>query len=97
LKHYRHPSERLLPPDTGNGFMWRIQSIMRFEQRDGGVYLEIEAMSLSRDIPASLQWLVAPVIKRLSVSSLVTTLEKTRKAVSAQSSAVAMRARQAQQ
>jgi hypothetical protein len=54
-------------------------------------------MSLSRDIPASLQWLVAPVIKRLSVSSLVTTLEKTRKAVSAQSSAVAMRARQAQQ
>jgi hypothetical protein len=34
IEHYRHPSERLLPPDTGNGFMWRIQSIMRFEQRE---------------------------------------------------------------
>jgi hypothetical protein len=67
-----------------------MQSIVRFEQRDGGVYLEIEAMTLSRDIPASLQWLVAPVVKRLSVTSLVTTLEKTRKAVSAQNVATAM-------
>ena len=94
IEHYRHASERLLPPDTGDGFIWRIHSTTRFEQRDGGVYLEIEAMSLTRDIPASLQWLVVPVVKRLSVNSLATTLEKTRKAVSAQTVAVAMRARQ---
>jgi hypothetical protein len=96
IEHHRQASERLLPPDTGDGFMWRIQSIIRFEQRDGGVYLEIEAMTLSRDIPTSLRWLVAPVIRRLSINSLVTTLENTRKAVSAQSVAVAMRARQGQ-
>jgi hypothetical protein len=96
IEHYRHASERFLPPDTGDGFIWRIQSITRFEQRDGGVYFEIEAMSLTRDIPASLQWLVAPAIKRLSVNSLMTTVEKTRKAVSAQSVAVAMRAGQGQ-
>ncbi|MBL8290479.1 MAG: hypothetical protein JNN08_01510 [Bryobacterales bacterium] len=97
IQHFRQASERLLPPDTGDGFMWRIQSIIRFEQRDGGVYLEIEAMTLTRDIPASLQWLVAPVVKRLSVNSLVTTLEKTRNAVSAQKVAVAMRVRQGQE
>lgn len=96
IVRYRHASERLLPPDTGSGFMWRIQSIIRFEQRDGGVYLEVEALTLTRDIPASLQWLVTPVVKRLSVNSLVTTLEQTRKAVGAQSVAVAMRAHQGQ-
>lgn len=96
IEDYRHASEHPLPPDTGDGFMWRIHSIARFEQRDGGLYLEIEAMALTRDIPASLQWLVAPVIKRLSVNSLVTTLEQTRKAVSAKGVAVAMRDRQGQ-
>jgi len=94
IEHYRHASERLLPPDTGNGYIWRIQSTSRFEQRDGGVYLEIEAMSLTRDIPTSLRWLVEPVVQRLSVNSLAATLEKTRKAVSAQSVAVATRARE---
>ncbi len=96
IEHYRRPSERLLPPDTGDGFMWRIQSMTRFEQRDGGVYLEVEAFTLTRDIPASVQWLVEPVVKRLSANSLATTLEKTRKAVSAQSVAMATRAGQDQ-
>ena len=96
IEYYRHASERLLPPDTGDGFMWRIQSLIRFEQRDGGIYLEIEAITLTRDIPVSLKWLVAPVIERLSVNSLATTLEQTRKAVNAQSVTVAMRDRQGQ-
>jgi hypothetical protein len=84
IKEYRHPSEHLLPPDTGDGFMWRIHNISRYEQRDGGVYLEIEAMALTRDIPTSLGWLVTPVVNRLSINSLRTTLSQTREAVAAQ-------------
>lgn len=96
IENFGRASERVLPPDTGDGFMWRVQSIIRFEERDGGVYLEIEAMTLTRDIPASLRWLVAPVVKRLSANSLVTTLEQTRQAVGAQSGAVTLLARQGQ-
>ena len=48
---YGHRDEHLLPPDTGNGFIWRIHSIARYEERDGGVYLELEAIALTRDIP----------------------------------------------
>ena len=84
IKEYRHPSEHLLPPDTGDGFMWRIHNISRYEQRDGGVYLEIEAVALTRDIPTSLGWLVTPVVNRLSINSLRTTLSQTREAVAAQ-------------
>jgi hypothetical protein len=68
IKNYGLPSEHLLPPDTGSGFIWRIYSIARYEQRDGGVYLEIEGIALNRDIPTSLRWLVNPVVNHLSVN-----------------------------
>ena len=79
---YGHEDEHLLPPDTGSGFIWRIESIARYEERDGGVYLELEAIALTRDIPASLSWLVSPVVNQLSIQSLTTTLRQTREAVS---------------
>jgi len=78
---FGHSGQRLLPPDTGSGFIWRIRSVGRFAERDGGVYLEIEAIALTRDIPASLAWMVNPVVNRLSISSLTATLRQTRDAV----------------
>ena len=81
IEDYGQRSEYLLPPDTGSGFLWKIHSISRYEERDGGVYLEVEAIALSRDIPASLRWLVNPVVNRLSVNALATTLRQTREAV----------------
>ena len=81
IEGYGQRGEHLLPPDIGGGFLWRIHSISRYEERDGGVYLEVEAIALSRDIPASLRWLVNPVVNRLSVNSLAITLQQTREAV----------------
>jgi len=68
-------------PGTGSGFIWRLFSISRFEERDSGVYVELEVMALSRCVPAGLRWLVNPVVSRLSQSSLVTSLSQTREAV----------------
>jgi hypothetical protein len=81
IADFGHPRQHLLPPDTGNGFIWRIRSVARFEERDGGLYLELEAMALTRDVPSSLAWMVNPVVNRLSVGSLTTTLRQTRDAV----------------
>jgi hypothetical protein len=81
IEGYGHAGEYFLPPDTGSGFIWRLHSIARYEERDGGVYLELEAIALTRDIPASLKWLVSPVVRHLSVNSLSTTLRQTRDAV----------------
>lgn len=83
ISGYGHKDERLLPPDTGSGFIWRIRSITRYEERDGGVYLELRAIALTRDIPASLAWMVNPVVNHLSVNSLTATLRETRDAVMA--------------
>jgi hypothetical protein len=64
--------------------IWRIYGSARYEQRDGGVYLEIEGIALSRDIPTSMRWLLNPVVNHLSVNSLTTTLWQTREAVDRQ-------------
>jgi hypothetical protein len=78
-------SQHLLPEGEGTGAIWRLFSATRYEERDGGVYIEIEAIALSRDVPASLRWLVDPIIRRVARSSLTTTLEETRAAVQSNS------------
>jgi hypothetical protein len=82
IESYGQDGEHFLAPGQGNGFIWRLQSIARYEERDGGVYLELEAIALTRDIPASLRWLVSGVVNHLSINSLATTLRQTREAVS---------------
>jgi hypothetical protein len=67
--------------DEGTGLIWRLFSVTRFEERDGGVYVEIEAIVLSRDIPESLGWLIKPMIRRVAKASLTSTLQQTREAV----------------
>ena len=71
----------MLPAGDDHGFLWRLDSYWRFAERDGGVYMECEAVSLTRDIPAGLGWLIAPIIRQLPQESLVNTLRKTREAL----------------
>jgi len=81
IDDYGEPGEHQLPVDSGDGFIWRLYSITRYEERDGGVYAEVEALGLSRDIPASLRWAIDPIIRRISKSSLMTSIRQTRDAV----------------
>ncbi len=75
------PSEKAQPPGTGYGFLWRLYSYWRFEERDGGVYLECRAISLTRDVPKGFGWIIDPMVHKLPRQSLVATLESTRKAL----------------
>jgi hypothetical protein len=74
-------NEREEPPDTGGGFLWRLNSYWRFEERDGGVYMECQALSLTRDVPTGLGWLIEPIIRELPKESLENTLRQTRAAL----------------
>jgi hypothetical protein len=74
------PGERELPPGNDHGFLWRLNSYWRFQQRDGGVYVECEAISLSRAVPTGLGWLINPIVRSLPRESLSNTLRCTRDA-----------------
>jgi hypothetical protein len=77
------PQERVLPPDTGYGFLWRLYSYWRFEEREDGVCVECRAVSLTRDVPFGLGWVIEPIIQKLPKESLINTLAATRRAVPA--------------
>jgi len=61
--------------------IWRLFNITRYEERDGGVYIETEALALTREVPYSLRWLMDPMVRRISRGSLETTLRETGAAV----------------
>ena len=84
VDHPGTPEERTLPEDTGTGLIWRLSSITRLEERDGGVYGELEAFALSRDIPAALRLFVTPIVRRVSRDSLATSLRQTKVAIDAE-------------
>jgi hypothetical protein len=72
------PKEKVLPPDTGYGFLWRLYSYWRFQEQLGGVCVECRAISLTRDVPLGLGWIIEPIIQKLPKESLINTLEATR-------------------
>jgi hypothetical protein len=84
IENLGQPNERHLPPDEGNGFIWRLASFSRFEERDGGVYVELEAIVLSRDVPAAFRLFVNPLVRNLSRGALITSLRQSSQAVQAQ-------------
>lgn len=85
IEEHGQPGERKITPDHGSGYLWRAYSVSKYEQRDGGVYIEQENIGLSRRIPESLRWIVEPVVRRLSRELLERSLEQTREAVRSKS------------
>jgi hypothetical protein len=83
VEDFGKPAERTLAPDSGYGFLWRLYSYWRFDERDGGVNAECRAISLTRDVPTGLGWLIEPIIRKLPRESLVNTLEATRRGLAA--------------
>lgn len=68
------------PVGHDDGFLWALNSYWRFEHSDGGVYAQLEAISLSRDLPAGLGWLKG-FLQNFPKASMELTLKGTRHAV----------------
>ena len=73
--------EREKTPGDDGGFMWRMETWWRMEERDGGVYVQSEVASLTRDIPTGLGWMIGPFVTGIPKETLTFTLEATRKVV----------------
>jgi hypothetical protein len=75
------PGEHEKPVGHDSGFLWRINSYWRFVEGDGGVTIECESISLTRDIPSGLGWLIGPFVTSVPKESLEHTLGSTRSAL----------------
>jgi len=73
--------EREKPLGDDGGFLWRMETWWRMEEKDGGVYIQSEVVSLTRDIPMGLGWMIGSFVSSIPRESLAFTMEATRKAV----------------
>lgn len=72
------PDEKHRSADADRGYLWRLDTWWRFDERDGGLYVQCESVSLSRSIPFGFGWLVGPFVKSIPRESLTFTLGQTR-------------------
>jgi len=73
--------ERALNPGEEHGFLWRMNTYWSYEERDGGLYIAIESVTLSRSIPVGLGWAIGPFVESVPRESLEFTLRATRDAL----------------
>jgi hypothetical protein len=71
------PHERALNSNEEHGFLWRLNVYWSYEERDGGLYMQIESVSLARAIPTGLGWVIGPFVERVPRESLEFTLRST--------------------
>jgi hypothetical protein len=83
VRNYGEADQKVLPEGQGIGFLWGMDSYWRMEQRDGGVYMECEVVTLGRSVPFGMGALVHSVIESLASDSLKSTLLNKRRAVMA--------------
>jgi hypothetical protein len=69
--------ERALNSKEEHGFLWRLNTYWSYEERDGGLYMQIESVSLTRSIPTGLGWAVGPFVESVPRESLEFTLRST--------------------
>jgi len=59
------------------GLLWALNHYWRILQTDGGLYVECEALVLSRPTPLMLGWIARPVIAGAARESLIKTVRAT--------------------
>ena len=59
------------------GLLWALNHYWRIFQMDGGLYIECEALVLSRPTPFMLDWIARPIIARAARESLSRTIHAT--------------------
>lgn len=75
--------DRPLSSGDEHGFLWRLNTYWTYEERDGGLYLRIETISLTRSIPRGLGFLIGPFVESVPRDSIEFTLRSVLKALAA--------------
>jgi putative flippase GtrA len=78
IEHAGTPQERALPEGNDHGYMWRLNSYWRYKQVEGGVLVEVESLTLSRDLPAIIGALIRPIVNSTARESMTRTLASVR-------------------
>ncbi len=74
------PTERARPAEQASGYLWRLNNYCAFEQRPEGTYEQCESISLTRDLPFGVDWMIRPLVSSIPRETLAFTLGRVRAA-----------------
>lgn len=75
------PDEKEMPVGKDHGYLWRLNLYTSYLEKDGGVYVQIEFLALSRTVPLIFAWLVNPYMRSVPRDYLTHYVVDTRKAL----------------
>lgn len=78
------PDEKELSVGNDHGYMWRLNLYTRYLEKDNGVYVQIEFVSLSRTAPGIVAWLASPYIRSIPTAYLTSYIRTTQRVLSGQ-------------
>ena len=79
------PGEHELRSADSHGYLWELCTWWHIEEKNGGTYIQVEAIELSRTVPFGFGWLINPLIRNVPKTFLSHLLNATRKAVTGKS------------
>jgi len=81
VKDPGRPTEQRLPAGHDSGYLWRAAAFTKFVEEEGGVYMEMETVGLSRPFPTMMGWMIEPIARRIGRRSVEQSVEEFRQAV----------------
>jgi hypothetical protein len=81
VEDHHNPDGPEKPVGQDDGYLWRLNTYWRYLERDSGTYIQLESVSLTRDVPFLLAWLIRPFVESVPRESLAFTLGTTRSAL----------------
>ncbi len=88
VEDYGKPGEHELRPSDSRGYLWELCTWWHIEEKDGGTYIQVEVIELSRTVPFAFAWIVNPIIRNVPRTFLSHLLSATKKAVAAKSTSL---------
>lgn len=64
------PDEKILPAGRDDGYLWRAHTFTYFGEGEGGVFVVMETLGLTRRFPRGSGWLFEPIARRLGRKSV---------------------------
>jgi hypothetical protein len=83
VENFGKPDEKEKPVDGGDGYLWRLNTYWRFLERDGGLYIQCESISLTREPPFLLRLIIQPFIGSIPKEQLTSLFQATRRVLAA--------------
>ena len=76
VENFGKRNESLLPVGKDSGYLWRAHTLTHFIPEEGGVFIVMETLGLSRQFPPLTGWIIEPIARRIGRKSVEGSLDE---------------------